>query len=64
LIPVPTIDAMDVFLKETAQFGNLYLNDDQEAAILDGAVRPAPRCSEPRPMRWPSSRARARGSAR
>ena len=36
LIPVPTIDAMDTFLKETAQFGNLYLSDDQEAAILDG----------------------------
>ena len=36
LIPVPTIEAMDTFLKETAQFGNLYLSDDQEAAILDG----------------------------
>src|SRR3972149_2066914 len=36
LIPVPTIDAMETFLKETAQFGNLYLSDDQEAAILDG----------------------------
>ena len=36
LIPVPTIDAMDTFLRETAQFGNLYLSDDQEAAILDG----------------------------
>ncbi len=36
LIPVPTIDAMDAFLRETAQFGNLYLSDDQEAAILDG----------------------------
>ena len=36
LIPEPTIDAMESFLKETAQFGNLYLNDDQEAAILDG----------------------------
>ena len=36
LIPVPTIDAMESFLRQTAQFGNLYLNDDQEAAILDG----------------------------
>lgn len=36
LIPAPTIDAMDVFLRQTAQFGNLYLSDDQEAAILDG----------------------------
>ena len=36
LIPVPTLDAMDTFLKETAQFGNLFLSDDQEAAILDG----------------------------
>ncbi len=36
LIPVSTIDAMDAFLRQTAQFGNLYLSDDQEAAILDG----------------------------
>jgi selenocysteine lyase/cysteine desulfurase len=36
LIPAPTIEAMETFLKETAQFGNLYLSDDQEAAILDG----------------------------
>ena len=35
LIPVPTLDAMDAFLRQTAQFGNLYLSDDQEAAILD-----------------------------
>jgi hypothetical protein len=31
VIPVPTVEAMDAFLKETAQFGNLYLSDDQEA---------------------------------
>jgi cysteine desulfurase / selenocysteine lyase len=36
LIPVPAIEAMGAFLNETAQFGNLYLSDDQEAAILDG----------------------------
>jgi hypothetical protein len=36
LIPAPAIDAMETFLKETAQFGNLYLTDEQEAAILDG----------------------------
>src|SRR5262245_24313789 len=36
LVPVPTIEAMDAFLRQTAQFGNLYLTDDQEAAILDG----------------------------
>lgn len=36
LIPGPTIDAMRAFLEEVAQFGNLYLRDDQEAAILDG----------------------------
>jgi cysteine desulfurase/selenocysteine lyase len=36
LIPEPTIEAMDTFLKETAQFGNLYLSDEQEAGILDG----------------------------
>lgn len=36
LIPAPSIDAMESFLKETAQFGNLYLSDDQEAAILEG----------------------------
>src|SRR5262245_30649205 len=36
LIPVPTINAMETFLMQTAQFGNLYLSDEQEAAILDG----------------------------
>ena len=36
LIPAPAIEAMETFLRETAQFGNLYLSDDQEAAILDG----------------------------
>ena len=36
LIPEPAIVAMDAFLKQTAQFGNLYLGDEQEAAILDG----------------------------
>jgi selenocysteine lyase/cysteine desulfurase len=35
-VPVATIDAMDAFLRQTAQFGNLYLSDDQEVAILDG----------------------------
>ncbi len=36
LIPVSTIDAMRTFLDQTAQFGNLYLTDEQEARILDG----------------------------
>jgi cysteine desulfurase / selenocysteine lyase len=36
LLPVPTIDAMAAFMRQTAQFGNLYLSDEQEAAILDG----------------------------
>ena len=36
LTPVPTIDAMETFLRHTAQFGNLDLTDDQETAILDG----------------------------
>lgn len=36
LIPEPAIEAMEGFLEQTARFGNLYLNDDQEAAILDG----------------------------
>jgi len=40
LIPAPSIDAMESFLRETAQFGNLYLSDDQEAAILE-SVRSA-----------------------
>ncbi|HET7928135.1 MAG TPA: aminotransferase class V-fold PLP-dependent enzyme, partial [Actinomycetota bacterium] len=40
LIPEPTIEAMEGFLEQTARFGNLYLNDDQEAAILD-SVRSA-----------------------
>src|SRR6185436_13714160 len=36
LIPEPAVDAMESFLKQTARFGNLYLDDDQEAALLDG----------------------------
>jgi cysteine desulfurase/selenocysteine lyase len=36
LIPEPAVDAMESFLQQTARFGNLYLDDDQEAAILDG----------------------------
>ena len=36
LIPVSTIDTMRTFLDQTAQFGNLYLTDEQEAGILDG----------------------------
>jgi cysteine desulfurase/selenocysteine lyase len=36
LIPASTIEAMNTFLDRTAQFGNLYLSDDQEAEILDG----------------------------
>ncbi len=36
LIPRPTIEVMHAFLERTAQFGNLYLSDHQEAMILDG----------------------------
>jgi cysteine desulfurase/selenocysteine lyase len=36
LIPVPTIDAMHAFVDRTAQYGNLYMSDEQEAKILDG----------------------------
>jgi selenocysteine lyase/cysteine desulfurase len=36
LIPVPTIDAMHGFVDQVAQFGNLFLSDEQETAILDG----------------------------
>ena len=36
LIPVPTVDAMHAFVEQVAQFGNLFLSDEQEAAILDG----------------------------
>ena len=36
LIPAPTVEAMHAFVDQTAQFGNLYLNDEQEAAVLDG----------------------------
>jgi cysteine desulfurase/selenocysteine lyase len=36
LIPIPTVDAMHAFVDQTAQFGNLYLSDDQEARLLDG----------------------------
>lgn len=35
LIPRPAVDAMQAFLERTAQFGNLYLSDEQEAATLD-----------------------------
>ena len=49
LIPLPAIDAMETFLQETGQFGNLYLSDDQEAAILDGGCSPVKRrlCARP-----------------
>ena len=63
LIPVPAIDAMDTFLKQTAQFGNLYLSDEQERSWT-GFVRPARKCSGPHPTRWPWSRGRARDWAR
>jgi cysteine desulfurase / selenocysteine lyase len=36
LIPAAAVDSMHAFVNETAQFGNLYLSDDQEATILDG----------------------------
>lgn len=36
LIPVETIESMRAFVEETAQFGNLYLTDDQEVTILEG----------------------------
>lgn len=36
LIPIPSVEAMHAFLDQTAQFGNLYLSDDQEAGLLDG----------------------------
>src|SRR4029453_12431864 len=36
LIPKPAIHAMESFRWQTAQFGNLYLSVDEEAAILDG----------------------------
>lgn len=35
LIPMPAVEAMHAFLERTAQFGNLYLSDEQEAATLD-----------------------------
>lgn len=36
LIPRSTVAVMREFVEQTAQFGNLYLSDEQEAAILDG----------------------------
>ncbi len=35
LIPVPAVEAMHAFVEQVAQYGNLFLSDDQEAAILD-----------------------------
>jgi hypothetical protein len=60
LIPEPTIDAMESFLRQTARFGNLYLSDDQEAAILDGVRSAGAEVLGTHPRRWPSWRARAR----
>jgi cysteine desulfurase / selenocysteine lyase len=36
LVPRSTVEVMHAFLEETGQFGNLYLSDHQEVAILDG----------------------------
>ncbi|MDP9185310.1 MAG: aminotransferase class V-fold PLP-dependent enzyme [Actinomycetota bacterium] len=36
LIPTPAVEAMHAFIDGTAQHGNLYLSDQQEAEILDG----------------------------
>jgi selenocysteine lyase/cysteine desulfurase len=35
LIPRPAVEAMQAYLERTAQFGNLHLSDEQEAATLD-----------------------------
>ncbi len=36
LVPIPAVEAMQAFMERTAQHGNLYLSDEQEAEILDG----------------------------
>jgi cysteine desulfurase / selenocysteine lyase len=36
LIPTPAVEAMHAFIDRTAQHGNLYLSDQQEAEILEG----------------------------
>jgi selenocysteine lyase/cysteine desulfurase len=36
LIPIPAVEAMHAFIDRTAQHGNLFLTDQQEAEILDG----------------------------
>ena len=36
LIPTPAVEAMHTFIDRTAQHGNLFLSDQQEAEILDG----------------------------
>ncbi len=36
LVPIPAVEAMRAFMERTAQHGNLYLSDQQEAEILDG----------------------------
>jgi cysteine desulfurase/selenocysteine lyase len=36
LVPIPAVEAMHAFMEQTAQHGNLYLSDEQEAGILDG----------------------------
>ena len=36
LVPIPAVEAMHAFMERTAQHGNLYLSDQQEAEVLDG----------------------------
>jgi cysteine desulfurase / selenocysteine lyase len=36
LVSIPAVEAMHAFMERTAQHGNLYLSDEQEAEILDG----------------------------
>jgi cysteine desulfurase/selenocysteine lyase len=36
LIPTPAVEAMHAFIDRTAQHGNMYLSDQQEAEIFDG----------------------------
>ena len=64
LIPAAAVESIHSFMNEKAQFGNLYVTDDQETTILDGVRAVGAGCSEPRPTRSPWSGALAKDSAR
>ena len=64
LVPIPAVEAMHAFMERTAQHGNLYLSDEQEAEILDGVRSAGAELLGTTPMPSPSSGVRAKASVR